>query len=402
MLLMSWYTPREIAFRIGFYHSCQSIGSMLSGALQAAIYTNLNGHHGMAGWRWMFVIDGVVTVFFALAGFVLIPDFPSNPNPWSLWLRPRHIELARERTIQFRRSDNKKFTWTTIKRTVKQPLIYFFCVLYPGSVLAQQGYSCKSRSPCMPAPLTSPDFTLFLKSLKHPDGSSVWSVAAVNAIPIAGGAITVVMVWVWAYISDVCQTRWLVVVAQAIIGIIPCIIMSIWTVPLSAKYFAYFCTYISLATAPPIFAWMSDLSPHDAEQRAFILGFTIAFYYAVSAWSNVLIWPAGEAPHYSHAWQSSIALWLVVILAACALRFLELRYIRPRNQRIAADKFEDIVDAAKGASVDDAATVGHADDQTVADVEDGKDAKHKDGAADTTVVVAEMTDDSPRSERRRL
>lgn len=24
MLLMSWYTPREIALRIGFYHSCQS------------------------------------------------------------------------------------------------------------------------------------------------------------------------------------------------------------------------------------------------------------------------------------------------------------------------------------------------------------------------------------------
>jgi hypothetical protein len=46
MLFMSWvglslasisqvlitlqYTPREIAFRIGFYHSCQSIGNMVS------------------------------------------------------------------------------------------------------------------------------------------------------------------------------------------------------------------------------------------------------------------------------------------------------------------------------------------------------------------------------------
>jgi hypothetical protein len=45
-----------------------------------------------------------------------------------------------------------------------------------------------------------------------------------------------------------------------------------------------FATYLSLATAPPIFAWMSDLSPHDAEQRAFVLGFSIAFYYAVGEW----------------------------------------------------------------------------------------------------------------------
>jgi hypothetical protein len=30
VLTLSQYTPREIAFRIGFYHSCQSIGNMAS------------------------------------------------------------------------------------------------------------------------------------------------------------------------------------------------------------------------------------------------------------------------------------------------------------------------------------------------------------------------------------
>lgn len=81
-----------------------------------------------------------------------------------------------------------------------------------------------------------PDFNLFLKSLKNPDGSPVWSVAQVNAIPIGefvstpavtseegwsdnvpgGGAITVVMVWGWAFLSDYFQTRWLIVMAQAV------------------------------------------------------------------------------------------------------------------------------------------------------------------------------------------
>lgn len=103
---------------------------------------------------------------------------------------------------------------------------------------------------------------------------------------------------------------------------------------------------------------MSDLSPHDAEQRAFIIGFSIAFYYAVGecfssdhfpcavrmwttssrtysaailtpgAWSNVLIWPASEVPHYSVAWQCSIALWCLVILELCGLRWTELKFIR--------------------------------------------------------------------------
>lgn len=61
-------------------------------------------------------------------------------------------------------------------------------------------------------------------------------------------------------------------------------------------YFADFACFLSLATAPPIFAWLSDLNPFDAEQRAFTLGFAIAFYYACGAWSGPLIWPASEAP----------------------------------------------------------------------------------------------------------
>jgi len=325
MLFMSWYTPREIAFRIGFYHSCQSLGNMMAGALQAAIYTSLDGRNGLAGWRWMFIIDGIITMIYALAGYWMIPDFPNMPNPRSFWLRPKDIDMAIERTSQFRRAANKKFTWQTVKRTAKSPLLYFFITLYPACVLAQAGYQY---------------FSLFLKTVKNDDGSLVWSISAINAIPIGGGAIAVVLVWVWAFISDYFQTRWLVVMCQAFIGLIPSIIMSIWNVPLGAKYFSYFACFLSLATAPPIFAWMSDLSPHDAEQRAFIIGFSIAFYYAVGAWSNVLIWPASEVPHYRVAWQCSIALWCLVIIELCLLRYTELKWIRPRNMAIAAEKYD--------------------------------------------------------------
>lgn len=52
--IVSWYTPAEMAKRIGFYHSCQSVGQMLSGALQAAIINSLGGKSGLAGWRYVF------------------------------------------------------------------------------------------------------------------------------------------------------------------------------------------------------------------------------------------------------------------------------------------------------------------------------------------------------------
>ena len=71
-LFMHWSTPTELAKRMGFYHSCQAIGTMMSGALQAAIMSTLDGHHGLAGWRWLFVINAIITVIWGSLGFVSI------------------------------------------------------------------------------------------------------------------------------------------------------------------------------------------------------------------------------------------------------------------------------------------------------------------------------------------
>lgn len=50
----------------------------------------------------------------------------------------------------------------------------------------------------------------------------------------------------------------------AVIGLVPCTIMSVWTAhpddtPLSAAYASYFMTYMSLGTTPLVMSWLSDL-----------------------------------------------------------------------------------------------------------------------------------------------
>lgn len=50
-MLGSWYTPREIGKRAVMFWLAGSIGTMFSGFLQAAAYTNLNGVHGRSGCR---------------------------------------------------------------------------------------------------------------------------------------------------------------------------------------------------------------------------------------------------------------------------------------------------------------------------------------------------------------
>ncbi|KAJ4394472.1 hypothetical protein N0V93_003690 [Gnomoniopsis smithogilvyi] len=318
-LFMYWYTPSEIAKRMGFYHSCQAIGSMMSGALQTAILETVDGAHGIAGWRWLFIINCGMTIVVGLAGFFMLPDYPSRPNPRAFWFTSEHARMAQERLQRHGRAESKKITWAAAKRTARMWVSYFIPLLYIGTVLAQYGYNY---------------FSLFLKSVKNADGTARWSTSQVNAIPIAGGAINVVFVWIWAILSDILQTRWTLIIVQAVIGLVPAIAMSVWTrhptsTPIGAAYASYFISYFSLGTAPLIMAWLSDLIPQDPEARTLTLGYAIAGVYALIAWSQVLVWPASEAPYYRYAWQVSIALWIFVGLMVAFLRYMDVRYLLP-------------------------------------------------------------------------
>ncbi|XHG06199.1 hypothetical protein AWENTII_009401 [Aspergillus wentii] len=326
-LFMHWYTPTELAKRMGFYHSCQAVGQMMSGALQAAIIKTMDYHAGLAGWRWLFVINAIITVVWGFAGFFMIPDLPNKPNPRAFWFRKIHAELSMERLARNGRAEPKKMSWAAVQRTFSSWVVYFLAILYIATVLGTYGYVY---------------FSLFLESLTNPDGAPRWSTPQVNAIPIGGSAINVVFVWIWALLSDYLHTRWTLIIIQAIIAIIPCIIMSIWTthpitVPLSAAYASYFLAYIPLGTAPLIFAWLADLIPQDPEARSLIVGVAVAGYYAISAWSQVLAWPASQAPYYRYGWQSALALLVLVIIMTCVLRFIDVRYYAPKRVAFRAE-----------------------------------------------------------------
>lgn len=110
-----WYTPSELAKRIGFYHSCQAIGSMVSGALQVAILESLEGKLGLRGWRWLFVINAAMTLLIGVAGLFMLPDYPSRPNPRAIWLTPEHTEIGLRRLARNKRTESKEITWESAR-----------------------------------------------------------------------------------------------------------------------------------------------------------------------------------------------------------------------------------------------------------------------------------------------
>jgi hypothetical protein len=72
-----WYQREEMQFRQALFFSAASVAGAFSGLLAYAI-DNMDGVAGVAGWRWIFILEGIATVVVAAGSFFLLYDFPET------------------------------------------------------------------------------------------------------------------------------------------------------------------------------------------------------------------------------------------------------------------------------------------------------------------------------------
>lgn len=139
-----------------------SIGTMFSGFLQAAAYTNLDGVNGRAGWRWLFIIDGVITLPLAVAGFLFFPHLPqSGIRTW--WVSEAEHTLSIERMQAIGRHGTEPWTRSKVRnilfswQTYLLPLVYI--VWNNGYAQPAMGYWLKSFDKT-PAPVPGVAFSV--------------------------------------------------------------------------------------------------------------------------------------------------------------------------------------------------------------------------------------------------
>lgn len=77
--LTLWYCRDEIQLRQALFFSAASIAGAFSGLLAFAI-SKMNGVGGLEGWRWIFILEGMVTVVVAIASYFLLFDFPDTAS----------------------------------------------------------------------------------------------------------------------------------------------------------------------------------------------------------------------------------------------------------------------------------------------------------------------------------
>lgn len=93
LLLSSWYKQTEQSKRFGVFISAAVLSGAFGGLIAAGIVSSLEGAYGLRGWRWLFIIEGVLTINFAIISIFVLPDFPMATRRLSD--RERQIAVAR-------------------------------------------------------------------------------------------------------------------------------------------------------------------------------------------------------------------------------------------------------------------------------------------------------------------
>jgi MFS family permease len=133
-----WYRRHEAQKRYSFFFSSTTLAGAFGGLLASAI-GKMDYVRGYRGWRWIFILEGLLTVVVSLFFFFLLPNFPEE----STWLTEdeRAFVKARLQIDQGKSARDRKMTLGDVGRVFKDPKILIGGFMYFGLIVPAYGYA---------------------------------------------------------------------------------------------------------------------------------------------------------------------------------------------------------------------------------------------------------------------
>ncbi|KAF4835650.1 Pantothenate transporter liz1 [Colletotrichum tropicale] len=308
-ILGSWYGKTQLAKRMALFEQTAAIAGMFSGYLQAGLYTGMNGTAGLSGWRWLFVMDGVISIPIALYGFFALPDLPHNTR--AFYLKKEDREYGLERSKKMGRKPPSKLTLKAIKDIYTSWQLWAF--ILPYLMVAEAGSGTGY-------------FNLYLKS----EG---YSVVQTNVLPTIGNAIQIVAAFSVGWLSDATGNRVLTVVFVKVLVLVSNIILSIWNVPKAALLAAFYLSYTGGAAQTVVISYGHEITQWNANLRQLLVATGNIFTYTFSAWMPVVLFPIYDAPKYKYGYQILILFGGLAVIGMYLLDYLYKRDLK-RNPHL--------------------------------------------------------------------
>jgi hypothetical protein len=269
----------------------------------------MEGVGGFEAWRWLFIIEGSITVAVGLFAVFLFPDYPRNTR----WLKPDEQlfgewRLANE--VAGVVDEDSEGVWWGVGRALRDPKTYMFTFM---QMMLTTGQS----------------FTFFLPSIIKTLGYNNSITLLLTAPPYFFAFLGSLAV---AYSSTHFNERCLHIVAPLMVSMVGNIMAM--TVPgFGARYLSiFFMTFGVYAVYNVNYAWVSSSIPRPRAKRAASLAIVNLMSGGATHFYTSYLFPDADKPRYYMGGSALTVACFLCALSAAGVRF----YLKRQNAKIDA------------------------------------------------------------------
>ncbi|PAV20855.1 MFS general substrate transporter [Pyrrhoderma noxium] len=290
-LLSKWYTRTELGLRVCLLYCGNIISNAFGSLIASGILDGMQGKLGKAAWRWLFFIEGSLTIVVAITAIFILPDFPTNTR----WLSPIEQKLAIRRMEEDSGSDEEDGTAASTQLSGLWQAISDWKVWWLAIALSSE--------------VVALSFNAFFPTLTKTLGFNTTITLILVAPPWFTAAIAAFIV---ARHSDKIGERFYHITGPFVVGIVGYII-AMSTMNLAARYVSLFLMTLTFSGYVQIMTWVSNSIPRPPAKRAVAVAFVSCF----SQLGNIAgsyIFPTNWGPTYKKSYAICIATQVTAIV----------------------------------------------------------------------------------------
>ncbi|KAL4792229.1 major facilitator superfamily domain-containing protein [Aspergillus venezuelensis] len=323
MLMSSWYTRQELSYRIAWFYAGSSLANAFGGLIGAGVLGNLHMSHGISGWRWLFIIEGCITVALSMLIPILLPNYPATTT----WLEDEEKAYAQWRLI-----NDAGEADDTGDSSIKEALysvftdkrIYLFILLQHASLLSQT-------------------FQYFFPSIVQTlNYSNIETLLITAPVWIATFLVSLVVTWTSGKTND----RSIHIITLMCVSIAGCIICTAST-NIGARFLGMFLMPMGAVSAYQIIiAWVANSFPRPLVKRSAAIATANMIGNTASIYGSYM-WPSSSGPRYVPGGSATAAVALLVAVMAFVIRTVHNRMNRRLVERENVGD-DEVLDAPRG------------------------------------------------------
>ncbi|KAF5024482.1 hypothetical protein F66182_3422 [Fusarium sp. NRRL 66182] len=306
-IISMFYTRKEMAVRLAIFYTGNMFASSFSGLIAAGIFAGLDQTHGLAGWQWLFIIQGALSIVTAILAFIFLPDHPLTTR----WLSEEQRQLAHNRIFTDTTDVREKTSvWTGLREAATDWRTWAMCLMYNLH-------------------LSSVSFQNFLPTVMGTLGYSRTITLVLTCPPyLLAASVGILIAWTSGRWNE---RTWHITICK-------CIVMVGFIIPaatfnLGARMFSIFLFVgFSFGINNLLLAWISATVGQTNEKKSVSLAICNTFGNLASVYTPYL-WPASDEPRYLPAWIASIAFSIGVVVIAWGLKI----HLQRQNKKTRRD-----------------------------------------------------------------